>query len=466
MGVALLQMRGGGMNSSILRDYLHIQDLCTRQEKINHNWLADIILEREKIITLDDTMEIFVYNLDSGLYELGERYLDNIIQFCATHKAKTHLVNEVKESIRRRTFIKRTDIASNPDEIPIENGVYNFVKYELRPYDPNKIFMSKHPISIGLEDQPLPEDNPIEQFLIQVTEKTQDTVYLKEFIGYCFYRKMPFHTITILVGAGSNGKSVFLNILREMLGRGNVSDRSIQELGEDKFATSDLYGKNANVVGDLPSKALTDTGLLKRATGNDVLTAQKKYQPSFTFRPYAKIICAANEVPETPDHSAGFFRRMQIINFPHSFEGKENRRLFEELTTPENLAGFFLSCMESFKDALEANAWILTDTIEQKKEKYMNYSNSANAFCQINLDYDPDSDIPTEEIYNKYKAWCSKHKLIVKDDRQFFPMLYRFFSGRTYKKRKTLPNYHGYDVRQYVIVGLVWKEEDKPTPSN
>lgn len=442
------------------QEYLGIQDHCRVVEVINPNYLADAILRRETIITLNDTQEILIYNKESGLYERAEEKLSWCIQFCSCYKAKTHLVNETLASIRRQTGIDRKEIGSDLDLIPLDNGIYNFKIDELQPFDPKIICLTKHPIKyIAKDDRENFEENPIDTFLNQVTEKPEDALFLKEYIGYCFYRAMPFHTFVIIVGAGGNGKSVFLNVLREMIGRENISERTLQELADDRFGAADLYGKNANIVGDLPRKALEDTGLLKRVTGNDVVTAQRKYEASFTFRPYAKIICAANEAPESPDMSTGFLRRTQIINFPNSFEGKEKRNLTEQLCTPENLSRFFFTCIDAFKQALVDNQWIITETIQKKEEKYVNYSNSGVAFCTNLMEYDPDSELTTDQIYEKYKQFCQEQKLIKRDERQFFASLYAYFQKKVYKKRRSISNSPLYDkpIREYVIVGVCWK---------
>lgn len=442
------------------QEYLTIQDHCRAVEVINPNFLADVIMKRETIITLDDTQEILLYNKQTGLYERGEEKLSWCIQFCSCYKAKTHLVNETLASLRRQTGCPREIIGADLNLIPLNNGIFNFETNEFIQFNEKYIFQTKHKINYKpkeeLEDF---QENPIDTFLNQVTEKPEDALFLKEYIGYCFYRAMPFHTFVIIVGAGGNGKSVFLNILREMIGRENISERTLQELADDRFGAADLYGKNANIVGDLPRKALEDTGLLKRVTGNDVVTAQRKYEASFTFRPYAKIICAANEAPESPDMSTGFLRRTQIINFPNNFEGKENRNLAQELCTEDNLSRFFFSCIDAFKQAMTDNQWIITESISKKEEKYINYSNSGVAFCTNLLEFDPDSELTCSQIWDKYKEYCTTQKLILRKEPQFFTSLYAYFQKKVWKKRSSVSNSPLYDkpIREYVIVGVCWK---------
>jgi len=420
------------------------------EDNINANKVAEIILENTNTKTLQDTDEILTYNKDTGLYEPSQTKLEADIQnYCGT-KTTSHIVTEILNSIKRQTRISRELIGTERNLIPLENGIYDFIKNELQPYSPKHVFLVKHPIKYNKEK--LLNENPIDKFLMEVTESQEDSLQLKEMAGYCYYRGMPFQTAFLLVGAGANGKSVYLNLVRAMLGKENVSNESLQSLTENRFASANLYQKNANVFGDLPAKAFKDVGLLKLLTGGDVVTAEQKFKPPFNFVNYAKIIASCNEVPETPDTTEGFFRRWIIINFPKSFEKNANPNLLEELTQKEYLSDFFNSCIEAFRDALKDNSFIRKESTQEKKERYMNYSNSPMAFCEVHLEYEPESQITVDHIYKEYKIFCKEKKLILKDERVFFQKMYKYFNHKVYKSRLK-----DVGIRYHVIVGVEFK---------
>jgi putative DNA primase/helicase len=444
----------GGLTMNSLEKYNYLKLECCDLEKINHNVLAQQILQKENIITFKDTTEIYAYNQEKGIYEPCESELNTIVQHVGGIKVKTHFVNEVKESIKRQTYIGREEIAKDFYEIPLENGIYNFKTKEFYEYGPEKIFLTKHPII--WTDQEFIGTNPIDLFLEQITENQEDMLLLKEIVGYCYYRKMPFQNFFILVGKGSNGKSVYLNILREMIGNDNSSNRFLQDLAEGGFNLISLYNKNANISNELPKKALTDAGVIKQLTGGDMIEANQKFRNSIKFISFAKLISACNEVPETPDMSDGFFRRAMLINFPNNFEGRENRNLLEELITPENLFDFFKSCIDAFSIALENNSFIRSESSDIKREKYLVYSNSAISFCYHHLEYDPEAFIETDEIYQKYSEFCKNKRVPTKDERIFFKSLYQFFGHKVYKKRKR-ENEFDKSIRVYIIQGVDWK---------
>jgi len=45
--------------------------------------------------------------------------------------------------------------------------------------------------------------------------------WLQEYVGYCLYRKWDFDKVIMLHGDGKNGKSTFLDIVRNLLGKDN-----------------------------------------------------------------------------------------------------------------------------------------------------------------------------------------------------------------------------------------------------
>lgn len=422
---------------------------------INHNQIADNILTQYKIITFEDTKEIYHYNHETGLYEKSEILIERLVQNELGDDCKTHTVTEVKESIKRKTYINREKVGQELNLVPLENCIYNIETEETIPYSQEHIFLTKHPIK--KQDQELLGENPIDKFINEIVETQEDALLLKEITGYCFYRQMPFQNFFMLVGKGSNGKSVFTNVLKRMIGDNNFSTMSLQMISEGGFELGYLYQKNANIVGDLPKSAFQDVGHIKELTGGDTITAKQKFKDPFKFTNYAKLISACNEVPETPDMTDGFFRRAILINFPFCFEGKENRNLLQEICTEENLYDFFKSCVNAFKMALINNSFIRTETLDSKKDKYMIYSNSAIAFCHSCLDFDPEEMLATEEIYRKYVGYCKDKRTASKDEIRFFKSLYLHFGNKVWKKR-IVDSFGDKTIRRYVIQGVYWKE--------
>ena len=74
-----------------------------------------------------------------------------------------------------------------------------------------------------------------------------------------------------------------------------------------------MYGKLANTCPDLKSVKLSETGNFKMVVAGDSLTAERKFEHSFTFRNYAKAIFSTNADTESDDKTDAFVSKPSII---------------------------------------------------------------------------------------------------------------------------------------------------------
>ena len=148
----------------------------------------------------------------------------------------------------------------------------------------------------------------------------------------------------LLLGEGANGKSAWLNLLRTFLGSENVSSLSLHRIEADKFSAARLVGKLCNIGTDLPTAELAGTSLFKALTGGDAITAERKFEASFEFRPFVRLLFSANSAPRSDDATHGFFRRWLVIPFNRTFDASDpdtvpRAALDARLSEPAELSG-------------------------------------------------------------------------------------------------------------------------------
>jgi putative DNA primase/helicase len=129
------------------------------------------------------------------------------------------------------------------------------------------------------------------------------------------------HQAILLSGPGGNGKSTLCQAMRAFLGENNVSSLNLNQLS-NQFGADNLYGRLANVIDDLSSRHLVDTSTFKRIVGGDIITADRKYRDPLVFRPFARLVFSANELPQVSDASDGFYDRWVVLPFPNDFRGQ------------------------------------------------------------------------------------------------------------------------------------------------
>ena len=285
--------------------------------------------------------DLYIY--EGGVYRRGAA--DTIRQDIASIIAEWNRVKEWKKSLGeeveeyiRVTGAPRLDPIPPMDCINVLNGLLDINTGELRPHTPD--FLS--PVQIKIHYDPDATCPAWERYLDSTFDKDIHPL-IWQVIGWLFTPDTSAQKAVLLVGAGGNGKSVFLDALVAMLGRENVSGKSLHQLEEDRFACADLYGRLANICADLPNTELKSSSMFKAIVTGDLIDAQRKNQHPFTFQPFARLVLSANAFPRSRDSSEGFFRRWLVIPFEKSFHDSDERRnkraLDAELQSPGELSG-------------------------------------------------------------------------------------------------------------------------------
>ena len=367
--------------------------------------LAEELMEDYRFVTMKDNEQMYVWR--EGCYRpYAETLIKEECKLRLGEEYRTNRVTEVIDYIKASTFRERRE--EPPHLIPLLNGVLDINTMELRPHSPEYMFFNLLPV----EYNPEAKCPQIEKFLREITGTEEDVELLLEVIGFCLYREYFIAKALMLVGEGSNGKSTFLNLVKAFLGRENVSGRSLQDLEENRFAKADLQHKLANIYADLPDKALWRTGTFKMLTGRDLITAERKFQHSFTFENYAKLLFSANKVPEAYEDTDAFFRRWLIVVFPNQFTGdKADPHILEKLTTPEELSGLLNLALPAMKRLLEKGEFSYSKTTQEIREDYIRKSSPIGAFVMDCLAVDSDAFIPKQELFNVFAEYCRVRKI-------------------------------------------------------
>jgi len=336
--------------------------------------------------------------------------------------------------------------------IPLANGVFDLETNELRPYRPEDYFTWKLPWGYNPKAKSKLIVPLIESFLPE-----DQSVTLYELMAYCLWRGYPYQKLFLLYGRGSNGKSLFARILERLLGKDNVAHVSLNELQHGRFAGASLYGKMANVVGELEYSEIQKTGLLKQLTGEDTIEADRKFRESIKFRNYAKLLFLTNEIPRSADTTEAFYRRLFLIEFPKQF--KENPGLEVQVMNadPEEYEALLCRVLQTLQGLRKRN-FIFTHhrPTEEVRELYLKLSSPLHSFVEecCEITYNGDDYIFKFEFKEHFAQWLQqKGRTAYSDSRIKQEML---AMGLDEAKRGPA------EKRWWAWVGIKWKEE-QPT---
>jgi len=370
--------------------------------------LADFIREDYHFITFSDTEELYVY--EEGIYRPGgESLVKGLCEKYLGKENSTYRTNEVVNHIKRATYINRNEIDNNIELLCVSNGILNIRTLKLMPHTPDIIFLNKIPVNYNPE-----ADCPkTKQFFNEVCY-ADDIPTIQELFGYCLYRDYPIHKAAMFIGEGFNGKTKTIGLLGKFLGQENVRSKELRELVNDRFAVFDLYGKLANACAEITSEALKRTGIFKAITGQDLITAARKFKGSFPFKNYAKLIFSANELPISPDKTYAFYRRWILLSFPNTFQGENaDPNILEKLTTPEELSGLLNWALEGLHRLLKNGDFTYGKTVAEVQEQYEELSDPLYAYVKEYLEVSHGEAIAKDELYEHYVKWCKERKLPV-----------------------------------------------------
>ena len=291
------------------------------------------------------------------------------------------------------------------DYIVLENGIYWWKDNTLEPHSESLGALTKLPIAYD----PIAIPHAFNEWLPEVLGDDPEMIrHVWEIIGYLLMTGNPKHKIFLIHGPGGNGKSTLLRVLRNLLGRENYSSLSLHQLVEDRFATSSLYGKIANISGDLSAKFLADPQILKEISGGETISASRKFGHSFEFDPYAVPIFASNEFFRTSDTSEGWRRRWEVINFDRKVEGS---KAFDEQYLYDDAPGIFNLAMEGLRRMMDRGRF---DPPTSAVEATAQLHDAADPFM-LWLDEDdavtrgPEHSAPCSDVYERYARWCKRN---------------------------------------------------------
>jgi len=349
-----------------------------------------------------------IYHYEHGVYlDDGEVLLESLIEKEFSEYTSNKLIADVVGKVKRRTYIDR-DSFNAGHFLNVENGILDLDTLELKPHTPD--YLSTAQINVAYDENA--KAPRIQKFLREVA-RPEDVALIEEIIGWLLWPDYNIHVAVMLLGPGRNGKGTLLRLITAFLGPKSIANVTLQDLVADRFAKADLYGKMANIGGDLPAKDLSDTAAFRNLTGGDDNRAQEKYRPAFNFRNKAKMLFSANQLPRSPDDSYAYYARWILLEFLHTFDprsGTGDPDLDSKLQTPEELSGLLNIALAGLK-RLRANGWRFSynKSVEDVEIMYKRNANAVLAFLMDECEEDPEAYVEKGVLLSRFRRYCEKH---------------------------------------------------------
>lgn len=305
----------------------------------------------------------------------------------------------------------RRDIAGldrDPMLLNAANGTLDLRTGELRAHSRTDLLTCRSPVAYD-RNAVCPRWT---RFLCEVMGGDQTLVdYLRRAVGYSLTGNCAEQVFFLLHGFGANGKSTFLEVLRELLGdyaraadfrtflrsSGDGPRNDLAALATARFVTS---------VEPPLGKGFAEA-TLKQLTGGDAIAARFLFKEQFEFVPKFKLWLAANHVPEVQGTDHGFWRRVRLVPFEQSFRGREDRSLRDKLRAelPGILAWAVQGALEWAEVGLGEPQSVLEATKTYRED--MDVLGGFLAECCVTNPHL--SGTAASEIYARFSGWLRKN---------------------------------------------------------
>lgn len=174
-----------------------------------------------------------------------------------------------------------------------------------------------------------PETDTVDKEMVLVLQEWTGII-LSSIYGYRIKK-----ALILFSALGNSGKSVFLSVITEILGKDAVSNVDFKSLGSSRWATGRAFGRRCLAVGDEGGSRIESSAIFKQLTGGDIVSAEFKGLQAFDYRYKGVIVALCNVLPYFEDDKGNHVAdRLMLLSCRHSIpEYERDPMLADKLIT-------------------------------------------------------------------------------------------------------------------------------------
>lgn len=388
----------------VIRDEAFSKSIFFKGSTFLFDKFAMFLKSNHHIIRINNQLHLYKDGIYvSGLQEIEAEMIKHIPQLNRAKRAEVLTYLDI--------LIRDNTPATEANWIAFRNGLLNIYTDEFVPFSHEHVITNK----IDWDYNPNAYDELTDQTLDKIAchdEKVR--MLLEEMVGYTMFRRNELGKAFILTGSGSNGKSTFLNMLKTMLGRRNISALDLKKLN-DRFSTVMIFGKLANIGDDISEEFITDAADFKKIVTGETIDAEQKGQPKFEFEPYVKLLFSANNIPRIGKgrDSTAILRRLIIVPFHARFKSSDPDFvpfIGDKLKSQESIEYLVQLGIKGLKRVLMTRNFTESESVQRELEEFEENNNPMVGFFK-EIEKDEIENEPTNEVYRRYTVYCAENGL-------------------------------------------------------
>lgn len=296
---------------------------------------------------------------------------------------------------------------SDPWVLNVQNGTLDLKTGELHDHNRADLITKLAPV----EYDPEATAPTWTAFLERVLPSEALRTFVQRATGYSLTANTRERILLILYGLGRNGKSTFLEAIRDVLGSddGYAMKTPAETLmakpsGGIPNDIARLKGARFVAASETEANRRLAESLVKEITGNDTISARFMRSEWFDFRPTHKVWLATNHKPQVNGTDPAIWDRIKLIPFEVRIPDDEmDPELLDKLQDERDgiFAWAVRGCLAWQQEGLAEPEEVKAATAE-----YRNDEDVLAAFIDECCVVSPNAWATFSDLYSVYAEWC------------------------------------------------------------
>ncbi len=302
-------------------------------------------------------------------------------------------------------LVNSDDLDAHPMELNTPGGIVNLETGKLQPADPARM----HTRATTVTPDAGADTHVWDTFLASTFPEAEVREYVQRLVGHSLLGEVRAHVLPFAYGSGGNGKGVFLETMRAVLGTyaGAAPAGFLMSTGMMQHATelADLQGRRFVICSEVNPTDRFDEAKVKSLTGGDTVKARFMRQDFFEFRPTHSLWLMGNDQPQVDSGGDALWRRLRLIPFTHKVAEEHRIDDLQGILAREHgpavLAWAIAGAVKYLTDGMKE-----PDVVKVATENYAEATDTIGRFLDDECVLNPSLATSVTTIRAAYEEWC------------------------------------------------------------
>ena len=342
---------------------------------------------------------------------------------CRNESKKKGMLASVKQLFYDKEFIQKSDQYNHL--LSFDNGVFDFNEKKFRTGRPEDYIT----IGVGYDYIPIEqiktkyqkEEREIKEFFTQIYPQQELSNFIWELLASLLIGGNLNQKFYIFIGKGSNGKSIVMDLLAEVMGEycgvlpAQLITNERHKLGGTQTEMMALKNKRIAIASEPRKGDKLNDGVMKELTGGtDKIVARGLYSNPVEFIPQFKPIVCTNNLYDIADKSDGVWRRIDKVDHISYFTDEKpdpsKNKFAKDKGINKKFASWKAVLMSLLVEIACVKQGIVTpcDIVSESSKSYRNEQDITAEFINARIVQEDGVKISRKgELYQEFKLYIT-----------------------------------------------------------